>query len=69
MVLCSIMNKVFVILSPVAVTVTSYFAHVLSKEFLYIQETEECGFILKIVRDMIRMYNQMHHTDKYSKHR
>ena len=39
-----------------------------SKEFLDIQATIECGFTLKRVRDMIRTYNQMHHTDKYSQH-
>ena len=38
----------------------------LSKEFLDIQATVECGFTLKLVRDMIKTYNQMHRTDKYS---
>ena len=28
----------------------------------------ECGFSLKYVRDMIRTYNQIHYTDKYSQH-
>ena len=28
----------------------------------------ECGFTLKLVRDMIKRYNQMHRTDKYSQH-
>ena len=28
----------------------------------------ECGFTLKRVRDMIRIYSQMHRTDKYSQH-
>ena len=37
-----------------------------SKEFLDIQATVECGFILKLVRDMIKTYNQMHRKDKYS---
>ena len=37
-----------------------------SKEFLDIQATVECGFTLKLVRDMIKTYNQMHRTDKYS---
>ena len=41
---------------------------VLSKEFLDIQSTTECGFNLKHVRDTIRTYSQMHHTDKYSWH-
>ena len=40
-----------------AVTYTSDFAPVLSKEFLDIQATIECGFILKHVRDTIRTYN------------
>ena len=39
-----------------------------SKEFLDIQATVECGFTLKLVRDMIKRYNQMHRTDKYSQH-
>ena len=29
-----------------------------SKEFLDIQATVECGFTLKLVRDMIKTYNQ-----------
>ena len=37
-----------------------------SKEFLDIQVTVECGFTLKLVRDMIKTFNQMHRTDKYS---
>ena len=40
----------------------------LSKEFLDIQATIECGFTLKRVRDMTRTYSQMHRTDKYSEH-
>ena len=28
----------------------------------------ECGFTLKLVRDMIKTYNQMHRTDNYSQH-
>ena len=39
-----------------------------SKDFLDIQVTVECGFTLKLVRDMIKSYNQMHRTDKYSQH-
>ena len=37
-----------------------------SKEFLDIQATLECGFNLKLVREMIKTYNQMHCRDKYS---
>ena len=44
--------------SPFAVTWTSDFVSVLSKEFLDIQAIIECGFNLKLVRDMIRTYNQ-----------
>ena len=40
----------------------------LSKEFLDIQATIECGFTLKHVCDMTRTYSQMHRTDKYSEH-
>ena len=43
-------------------------APVLSNEFLDIQATIECGFILKRVRIMIRTYCQMQRTDKYSQH-
>ena len=39
-----------------------------SKEFLDIQATVEGGFTLKLVRDMIKTYNQMHRTDKYWQH-
>ena len=39
-----------------------------SKEFLDIQATVECGFTLKLVRDMKKTYSQMHRTDKYSQH-
>ena len=39
-----------------------------SKEFLAIQATAECGFTLKLVRDMIKTYNQMDRTEKYSQH-
>ena len=37
-----------------------------SKEFLHIQAFAECGFTLELVREMIKTYNQMHRTDKYS---
>ena len=52
--------------SPVAVTWTSGFAPVLSKECLDIQAARECGFTLKRVRDMTRTYSQIHRTNKYS---
>ena len=39
-----------------------------SKEFLDIHATMERGFTLKHIRDMIRTYNQMQQTDKYSQH-
>ena len=59
-------NYVVVVSSPVAVTKPSDFPTVLSKEFLDIEATIECGFTLKRVRDMTRTYSQMHRTDKYS---
>ena len=40
----------------------------LSRDFLDIQGTIECGFTLKRVHDMTRTYSQMHRTDKYSEH-
>ena len=45
-------------LSPVAVTQTSGFAAASSKEFLDIQANIECGFTLKHVLDMTRIYSQ-----------
>ena len=39
-----------------------------SKKFLDIQATIECGFTPKRARDMIRIYSQMHCTDRYSQH-
>ena len=35
----------------------------LSKKFLDIQATIECGFTLRHLRGMIRTYIQTHHTD------
>ena len=37
-----------------------------SKEFLDIKEIVEYGFTLKLERDMMKTYDQMHRTDKYS---
>ena len=55
-------------LNHVAVTKISDMAPVLSKEFLDIQATIKCKFTLKLVRDRIITYSQMHRTDKYSQH-
>ena len=54
--------------SAVAVTETSDIAPALSKEFLEIQATIVCGFILKRICDMIRTYSEIHRTDKHSQH-
>ena len=40
----------------------------LSKRFLDIQETIECGFTLKRVHEMTRTYSQMNRTEMYSQH-
>ena len=56
----------WVYICVVHLTVSSNIAPASSKEFLGIQETLECGFTLKHVRDMIRTYGKMHRTDKYS---
>ena len=32
------------------------------------QATIECGLTLKLVRDMIKTYSQLHRKDKYSEH-
>ena len=50
--------------SPVAVTSTADVTPVLRKEFLYTGAAIGCGFTLKGVRDMIRIYIQMNRTDK-----
>ena len=44
--------------SPVAVTYTPDIASVLSKEFLDIQATIECGLTLKRMRDIIKTYSE-----------
>ena len=36
--------------------------------FMTFRQTIECRFTLKLVRDLIITYSQMHRTDKYSKH-
>ena len=36
---------------------------------LTLRETIGCGFILKIVRDITRIYSESYSTDKYSKHK
>ena len=41
---------------------------VLSKGFLDIQATVECGLTQKRLREMMRTYNQMHRTDKNLQH-
>ena len=68
MVECSFKNKVVAGSSQVAVTSPSHFAPASSKEFLYIKANIECGFTLKCVRGMTRIYSQMHRTGKYSEH-
>ena len=52
--------------SLAAVTKTSDFANVSSKELLDFHATIECGLILKRVQKIIRTFNQMHFTGKYS---
>ena len=39
-----------------------------ARSFLTFRQTIECGFSLKLVRDMIITYSQMHRTDKCSQH-
>ena len=52
--------------STVAVTQTSDIVPVSSKEVLDIQATIVCGFTLKGVLNMIRIYSEMDRTDNYS---
>ena len=42
--------------------------HIKSLKLSCLTKTIECGFPLKLVRDMIITYIQMHRTDKYSQH-
>ena len=63
---CSIKIEVVLCSIPVAVTSPSNFLPACSKDFLDIQATIECGFILNCVRDMTRTSSQMDRTDKYS---
>ena len=39
-----------------------------ARSFLTFRQTVECGFTMKLVRDMIITYSQVHPTDKYSQH-
>ena len=39
-----------------------------ARSSLTLRQTIECGFTLKLVRDMMIIYNQMHRTYKYSHH-
>ena len=39
-----------------------------ARSSLTFRKTTECRFTLKLVRDMIITYSQMHRTDKYSQH-
>ena len=36
------------------------------RSFLTFRQTIECRFTLNLVRDIVKTYSQMHHTDKYS---
>ena len=63
---CSFTNQVVVGSSPVGITLTSDIAPVSSKEVLEIPANIECGFTLKLVRDIIKTCSQMDHTDKHS---
>ena len=39
-----------------------------ARSFLTFRQTVECGFTLKLIREMIITYSQMHRTDKNSQH-
>ena len=66
MVECLFTSEAILVPTPVPVTGTSDITGASSKEFLDIEETIECGFTLKRVRDMKRIYTQLHGADKYS---
>ena len=50
--------------NSIAVTKTSNIAPVLSKEFVYIQETKECRFTLKRVNDILNLPVPIPNKDK-----
>ena len=54
--------------NPLAVTSPSDFAPPPSKDFLDIQATIECGFILQHIRDMTTRYSLIQRTEKYLQH-
>ena len=54
--------------TPVAVTLTSDTAPVLSKKFLDIHTTIEHGFTMKHVHDMIIIYSHYQHYHTYVLH-
>ena len=64
MIECLFTNYVVVGSGQVAVAKPSDFTTNLGKDFVNIQVTIECGFTLKRVRDMTRIYSQSHCTDK-----
>ena len=66
MVECSFTKLVVMGSNPIAITETSNFAPVSSKEFLDIKATTVCEFTLKHIGDMIRTNSQMHCTDTTS---
>ena len=64
----TLFSNLFVASNPVSVIWTSDIAPVSRKEFLDIQATIESRFTLKLIRDMIITYSQIHRTDKHSQH-
>ena len=65
---CSFTKNMVVGSSPVAANEASDFAPASSKGVPDIKETMECGLTRKYLCDMIKIFNQMHRTDKYSQH-
>ena len=66
LVVCSFTNEMIVGSRVIAVTKTSDFSSVSRNEFPNIQTTTDGGFNQKFVRDMKKIYSQMHRKDKYS---
>ena len=66
MVECSFTEEMVVCCRRVGVSQTSEFAPASNKEFR--ETTIECEFTLKCIREMVRTYSQLNHTDNYSQH-
>ena len=64
----SFSNNLTMIARIPTLLVVSFCCLIPARSSLTFRQTKECGFTLKLVRDMKATYSQMHSTDKYSQH-